>query len=193
MQHVVGDGVRIQATESSKQAIVILFCWFLNNQIKVNLERCHLIINSTDEMSISLENCNIKNGKCQKLLGIKIYNKSNFNSHIDEIGKKAGQKLNVQSRVNSYMDLLNSRLLLNAFFLSHFSYFPLVGIFHSRDENNKIKRLHKRFLRIIYNHKKLPSLNYWRKITLSQFIKKIIFHPIEMFKFKRSFAPVLCT
>ena len=44
----------------------------------------------------------------RKLLDIKIDNKLNFNNHIDEIFKKAGQKLNALSRVTPYMDLPNS-------------------------------------------------------------------------------------
>ena len=40
---------------------------------------------------------------------------------------------------------------MNAFFKSQFSYPPLSKMFHSCILNNKINRLHKRCLRIIYN------------------------------------------
>ena len=38
-------------------------------------------------MSICVDNYNIKSGKCEKLLGIKIHNKLNFNTYVDEIYK----------------------------------------------------------------------------------------------------------
>ena len=40
-------------------------------------------------------------------------------------------------------------MLVNAFFLSHFSYCPLVWMCHTRIKNNKINRLHERRLQLI--------------------------------------------
>ena len=77
-----------------------------------------------------MDNYNIKSSKCEKLLGSKIDNKLNFNTHVDEICKKAGQNLNALSRVTPYMDL-SKRRILNAFFISQFSCCPLVWMFHS--------------------------------------------------------------
>ena len=39
---------------------------------------------------------------------------------------------------------------MKAFFSSQFGYCPLVWMFHNRRHNNKINRLHKRMLRIVY-------------------------------------------
>ena len=52
------------------------------------------------------------------------------------------------------MDLSKPRILLDAYFISQFSYCSLVWMFHSRGKNNKINRIHERCLRIIYNDKK---------------------------------------
>ena len=52
------------------------------------------------------------------------------------------------------MDLSKRRILLNAFFISQFSYCPLVWMFHNRGKNDKINQIHERCLRIIYNDKK---------------------------------------
>ena len=52
------------------------------------------------------------------------------------------------------MDLSKRRILLNAFFISQFSYCPLVWMFHGRGKNNKVNRIHERGLPIIYNDKK---------------------------------------
>ena len=43
---------------------------------------------------------------------------------------------------------------MNSFFTSQFSYCPLIWMCHSRTVNNKINKLHKRCLQIIYNDKK---------------------------------------
>ena len=42
---------------------------------------------------------------------------------------------------------------MNAFFGSQFNYCPLIWMFHSRNLNNKINRLHEHCLRVIYNDK----------------------------------------
>ena len=42
------------------------------------------------------------------------------------------------------------RLILNSFITSHFSYFPIVWMFHSRKLNERISYIHERALRIVY-------------------------------------------
>ena len=59
---------------------------------------------------IDVENNHITNTKCEKLLGIKIDQKLTFNAHIDEIRKRAGQKMNALSRVIPYMNITNGAL-----------------------------------------------------------------------------------
>ena len=66
---------------------------------------------------INVENNQIINSKCEKLLGIKIDHKLTFNAHIDEICTKAGQKMNTWSTVIVYMNITKCPSLLNAFFM----------------------------------------------------------------------------
>ena len=119
--------------------------------MKANPDKCYLLTSSRDKVSICVDNYNIKSSKCEKHLGNKIDNKLNFDTHVDEICTKAGQKLNALSRVTPYIDLSKRRILLNAFCISYCS---LVWMFRSRGKNNKINRAHKRCLIIIYNDKK---------------------------------------
>ena len=42
---------------------------------------------------------------------------------------------------------------MNVFFKTQFHYCPLIWMCHSRQNNNKINKLHPRCLRIIYNNK----------------------------------------
>ena len=47
------------------------------------------------------------------------------------------------------------RKIIPAYINSQFVYCPLVWMFHSRTLNNRINKIHKRALRIIYNDSKL--------------------------------------
>ena len=67
--------------------------------MKPNPVKCHYITSERKDLVITVENNQITNSKCQKLLGIKTDYKLTFNAHIDDICKKAGQKLNILSKV----------------------------------------------------------------------------------------------
>ena len=81
--------------------------------MKANPETCQLWKSSSDELSICVDNYNIKSSRCEKLLGIKIHNKLNFNTYVDEIYKEVGQKLKtIFSQENGYKEM-KSPLKLN--------------------------------------------------------------------------------
>ena len=63
------------------------------------------------------------------------------------------EPLNALARIAPHMELTKRRILMNAFFDSQFNYCPLIWMFHSRNLNNKINRLHQRCLRVVYNDK----------------------------------------
>ena len=102
---------------------------------------------------MTIETQKIKNSKFEKLLGIKLDSKLNFNSHINDICQKAGQKLMLISRITPYMEFAKMRLLVNAYFYSQFNYSQLVWMCHSRTNNNKINRLSERCLCLVINDK----------------------------------------
>ena len=131
-----------------------LFTWFSNNQMKANDDKCHLLLSSPEDgTTIQIENSTIKCSKVQKLLGIQIDYKLKFDIHVETICKKAHRKLSALSRIINYMELPKRRILMNAFFKAQFNYCPIIWMFHSRNLNNKINRLHERCLRMIYNDK----------------------------------------
>ena len=67
--------------------------------MKTNSVKCHFITSERKDLLINVETNQITNSKSQKLLTIKIDYKLTFNTHIDEICQKAGQTLNILSRV----------------------------------------------------------------------------------------------
>ena len=90
------------------------------------------------------------------------------------------------------MDLSKRCILVNAFFISQFSYCPLVWMFHSRGKNNKINRIHERCLRIIYNDKKSTFYELLEKDgSVSIHKRNLRFLACEMFKLKRDMASEL--
>ena len=49
---------------------MLLFKWFSDNQIKANINKCHLLVNRKDEIVINLGETEIKNSELEKLLEI---------------------------------------------------------------------------------------------------------------------------
>ena len=76
--------------------------------------------------------------------------KLTFETHINKLCKKAGNKLFALSRMSPYMKSDKLRILMRAFVLSQFQYCQLAWMFHSRHLNNKINKIHERALRIAY-------------------------------------------
>ena len=122
--------------------------------MKANANKCHLLLSTNKQYTIKVGGTDIGNSQSEKLLGIKLDINLNFNFHLDEMCKRASQKLNALARISPYMNIKKRKTLFNAFFMSQFNYCPLVWMCHNRSYNNKINRLHERCLRIIYNDKK---------------------------------------
>ena len=130
---------------------IMLIEWFSNNSFKANTEKFHLLLSEKNtELSITVEGNNIVNSNSEKLLGVIIDNKLNFNGHVKDICRKTSQKLHALSRVSQYMNLEKRRTIMKAFITSQFGDCPLVWMFHSRTLNSRINRIHERALRIVY-------------------------------------------
>ena len=70
-----------------------LFQWFTENELKGNATKCHLLINSGENLHVNIGTSQIKNSDCERLLGIDIDCKLSFQNHIYQICSKAGGKL----------------------------------------------------------------------------------------------------
>ena len=68
----------------------------------------------------------IKNTNCEKLLGIVVDSRLNFNDPLDGIIKKASRKINALSRKIPLMNISKRRILMNSFFNSQFRSFIVV-------------------------------------------------------------------
>ena len=107
----------------------------------------------TDEScTAKIEDFSIKKGTEEKHLEVKFDSNLSFENHVTSLCQKASQKLHALARISHYMDLNKRRNLMKAFITSQFSYCPLIWMFHSRNLNNKINRIHERALRLVYQN-----------------------------------------
>ena len=66
-------------------------------------------MNENDEVTIRIGDTEIKDSEYEKLLGIKVDTKLNFNEHLNDIISKASRKVNVLLRVMPYIKLVDLR------------------------------------------------------------------------------------
>ena len=109
----------------------ILFKWLNNNYMKVNTGKSHLLVSGNVRSKAKIDNNYIESEKEQVLLGITINSNHTFENHIDNICKKASQKLNALARVAPYMNTQKRRIIMKSFVTSQFGYCPLIWMFHS--------------------------------------------------------------
>ena len=126
---------------------------FSHNLVRSNSNKCHLLVSTNKTVNIKVEHFDIKNSDIEKLLGVKFDHKLTFNSHISEFCKKASKKVHKLARLTPHINTSKRFVIINAFFKSQFSYWPLVWMCHSRGNHSKINRLHERCLHIIYSGK----------------------------------------
>ena len=68
--------------------------------MKLNDDKCHLLITSSTETSAKVGDHNIKNSTSEKLLGITIDNQLSFNEHVTKLCKNASAKLHALARIS---------------------------------------------------------------------------------------------
>ena len=73
--------------------------------MQANRNKCHPITSEESCINLKVGNINIENSACEKLLGVKLDNKPNFNKHLDGIIKIASRKIGALSMILPFMDL----------------------------------------------------------------------------------------
>ena len=166
--------------------------WFETNFMKLNEEKCHLIIagHKFESVWAMIGESRIWESRREKLLGVYIDNDLNFKFHINQICIKAERKVAALARMSCFISQKRRRLIAKTFIESQFSYCPLVWMFHDRLVNKKINRLHERTLRIVY-HDYTATFNELlerdKSYTIHQ--RNIQTLAIEMYKTKNNTNP----
>ena len=123
------------------------------NRLKSNPCKCHNLASTNKYLNVKIGDYTIGKSECEKLLVVKIDVNLNFNNYISDLRKKASTQISALARVAPFMSFDKSKLLMDAFITSYFSYCPLILVCRSSANNRKINMLHKRCLKIIYNDK----------------------------------------
>ena len=139
-----------------------LFDWFSDNVLKANPGKCHLLINTNENVTLRIKTETITNSSNQKLLGILFNNKFDFDKHVTSLCRNASQNLNAHVRVAHYMNFAQRRLIINVFIFLQSGYCTLVWMFHSRKLNNRINNIHERALRIVFRDSE-SNFQQWLK------------------------------
>ena len=168
----------------------VLFKWFDFNYMKINSGKSHILFSGNGNVSANIDNHTIISENKNELLGIILDSKLSFEDHINNLCKKASQKLNALARIASYVCLEKRKTVMKAYIISQFGYCPLVWMFHSRGLNNKINSLHERALRITYGDRSSSFQDLIKKDnSISTHHRNIQALATEMFKFKKNIAP----
>ena len=105
--------------------------------------------------------------------------------------RKASQKLNALSRLCAIIPFQKRKMLMQAFFISQFSYCPLVWMFHNRNINTRINNLHFRALRMVYRDETSTFEELLKRdgsVTIHH--RNLQLLTIEMFKVEKGLAPI---
>ena len=84
--------------------------------MKENADKCHLIVSTDEPIEIRVGESLIKSSTCEKLLGINIDNKLDFDTHVKGLCTRVNNKLRALARATQYMSLEKKKLLMNSFF-----------------------------------------------------------------------------
>ena len=73
--------------------------------MKANADKCHLLVTRDTDVTAKIGEFDVKNGREEKLLGVKIDKKLSFENHVSSLCKKASQKLHALARVINFVDV----------------------------------------------------------------------------------------
>ena len=97
-------------------------CWFESNYMKLNTDKCHLIISGNKHESFwaDIGNDRIWESNYVKLLGINIDRSLKFDFHMLKVCSKANRKLTILSRMFKLVTFKKRKVLIKAYFESQF-------------------------------------------------------------------------
>ena len=175
---------------SLENCALVLFKWFENNLMKANSDKSHLLLSTSTSSTANINGDIIKNSESEKLLGVTIDYKLNFEEHLSKVCDKASQKLNALARISSYMNINQRKRIMRAFISSQFGYCPLVWFFCSRKINNRINRIQERALRIVYKDYVSTFAQLLEKdSSVSIHIRNLQILATEIFKARNNLSP----
>ena len=170
----------------------IIATWFKDNGLKINEDKCHLLVpKHGKDVYITVNGEKIKGEVSAKLLGVTMNNKLDFTEHVSGLCKKASQKLHALYRISPYINKDRKRNIMQAFISSQFNYCPLIWMFHNRSTNNRINGIQERALRLIENDYESPFEKLLEKTnSFTIHDKNLKMLAIEIYKTQNNLNPM---
>ena len=161
--------------------------WFVCSSMKANPDKFHFnILGNTGSHTLKIGAITIKSASYVTLLCITIDSKSNFKEHINNIVKKAYYKLYALRRLRKFLTLEKAKILACSMIESQFAYCPLIWMFYSKTDMQRVEKVQYKSLQVVYNnymatYDELFALD--NKLKIHQ--RHLQFLAIEIFKSKK--------
>ena len=84
--HIVADNID-GVINSLEKASKILFKWFNDNLMKINVDKYHMLVSKNNTIKIKIGNFDITNSKGEKLLEVKFDHKLSSKNSVSWVGK----------------------------------------------------------------------------------------------------------
>ena len=101
--YVIGHNIS-SVVEILEEVACAIFQWFKDNEMKAKADKCHMLLSTSNELTVKINEIQIKNSQLEKLLEMAIDNNLKFEDHINNICRKASGKISALSRIAPYMD-----------------------------------------------------------------------------------------
>ena len=95
--YVIGNNTE-EVVSELKAITQKLFTWFAQNEMKANLNKCHLLLITADAFNFEISEKVIRNSNSKKILGVTFDKQLKFEKHIITICQRANRKLNALVR-----------------------------------------------------------------------------------------------
>ena len=93
--------------------------------MKVDPDKCHLLLSKNGNFEANIYENRISNTKLEKLLDVTFDSRLNFNHHISNICKTAGNKINSMHLLEFLTTWIKTK---REYFLIHTSYLSLITV-----------------------------------------------------------------
>ena len=107
------DDTTIYAVKENKESVINaleasslpLFTWFNNNFMKANSDKSHILLSCSEPSAALIDGSSFESNTKEILLGITIDRGLKFDEHVNNLCKKACQKLNALVRLAPFMNV----------------------------------------------------------------------------------------
>ena len=142
--------ITINSIESSQQLVVqtlqieseAAINWFTLNEMLSNPHKFQAIFLASADMEFKFEidDISLVAEDYVKLLGVNLDENLNYDTHIQQIRKKAGNHLNALKRFSPYISINHRMAIFRCFILCHFQFCSIVWHFGGVRITKKMKR-----------------------------------------------------